>query len=108
MSQLPQIPASKDVKVRGNNNLRCRAIFGNFQVGKNKGSGQLSHEPVYRVIAGRLLCVVTVVAGRCQTFQNLFLCGRPFLGASFRAFTADPNAEKGTPTAQPFDNRSIA
>jgi hypothetical protein len=35
-------------------------------------------------------------------------CGRPFLGASFRAFTASPNAEKGTPTAQPFDNRSIA
>jgi hypothetical protein len=41
-------------------------------------------------------------------FWNLDFCGRPFLGASFRAFTADPNAEKGTPTAQLFDNRSIA
>jgi hypothetical protein len=38
---------------------------------------------------------------------KLDFCGRPFLGVSIRAFTASPNAEKGTPTAQPFDNRSI-
>jgi hypothetical protein len=34
--------------------------------------------------------------------------GVPFYDVSFRAFTASPTVLKGTPTAQPFDNRSIA
>jgi hypothetical protein len=36
------------------------------------------------------------------------IVGVPFSDVSFRAFTASPNVEKGTPTTQPFDNRSIA
>jgi len=36
------------------------------------------------------------------------IVGVPFSDVSFRAFTASPNVEKGTPTDQPFDNRSIA
>jgi len=34
--------------------------------------------------------------------------GVPFYDVSFRAFTASSTVEKGTPTAQHFDNRSIA
>jgi hypothetical protein len=69
-----------------------------------KSSGQPSHEPVHRVVAG--ICC-------SASFQSLlaaanFFCGRPFLGVSFRTFTASSNAEKGTPAAQLFDNRSIA
>jgi hypothetical protein len=75
---------------------------------KNKGSGQPSHEPVHRVLQA-----ISALRrfSRCQPLPNFsesFFCGRPFLGVSFRAFTASPNAEKGTPTAQLFDNRSIA
>ncbi|HUL35191.1 MAG TPA: hypothetical protein VL128_15000 [Candidatus Eisenbacteria bacterium] len=94
--------------MRVKNNLETLGDSGGDQDGKDKGSGQLSHEPVHRDVQASLLCFATVVAGRRQTFQELDLCGRPFLGVSFRAFTADPNAEKGTPTAQLFDNRSIA
>jgi hypothetical protein len=71
---------------------------------QNEGSGQSSHEPV---VSGCPLC-------RCSRYWPLatsrisIFCGRPFLGVSFRDFTADPNAGKGTPTAQLFDNRSIA
>jgi len=74
---------------------------------KNRGSGQPSHVPVYRVIAGE---IALHFFSRCQPLPNFstLSCGRPFLGVSFRAFTASPNAKKGTPTAQPFDNRSIA
>jgi len=36
------------------------------------------------------------------------IVGVPFSDVSFRAFTASPTVEKGTPTAQRFDNRSIA
>jgi len=39
---------------------------------------------------------------------ELFFVGVPFSDVSFRAFTASPTVEKGTPTAQRFDNRSIA
>jgi len=39
---------------------------------------------------------------------KFFFVGVPFSGVSFRAFTASPSAEEGTPTAQRFDNRSIA
>jgi hypothetical protein len=39
---------------------------------------------------------------------KLFFAGVPFYDVSFRAFTASPTIEKGTPTAQQFDNRSIA
>jgi len=42
------------------------------------------------------------------TAAELFIVGVPFSDVSFRAFTASPTVEKGTPTAQPFDNRSIA
>ncbi len=55
--------------------------------------------------------VASCIFSRRQSLANFRIqdfCGRPFLGVSFRAFTASPNAEKGTPTAQPFDNRSIA
>jgi hypothetical protein len=38
----------------------------------------------------------------------VLIVGVPFSDVSFRAFTASPNVEKGTPTTQPFDNRSIA
>jgi hypothetical protein len=48
------------------------------------------------------------VLAAAKLLQIEDFCGRPFLGVSFRAFTASPNAGKGTPTAQPFDNRSIA
>jgi hypothetical protein len=48
------------------------------------------------------------VLAAAKLLQGEDFCGRPFLGVSFRAFTASPNAEKGTPTAQRFDNRSIA
>jgi len=34
--------------------------------------------------------------------------GVPFYDVSFRAFTASPTVEKGTPTIQRFDKRSIA
>ena len=37
-----------------------------------------------------------------------FYVGVPFYDVSFRAFTASPTIEKGTPTDQQFDNRSIA
>jgi len=40
--------------------------------------------------------------------NSLFIVGVPFYDVSFRAFTASPTVEKGTPTAQLFDNRSIA
>jgi hypothetical protein len=48
------------------------------------------------------------VLAAAKLLELEIFCGRPFLGVSFRAFTASPNAEKGTPTAQPFGNRSIA
>ena len=53
---------------------------------------------------------VDVTTLRCSTCWPLqmFFVGAPFYGVSFRAFTVSANAEKGTPTAQLFDNRSIA
>ena len=72
-----------------------------------KSSGQPSHEPVHRVVAGIIALHRFRSLLAAANFRNP-LCGRPFLGVSFRAFTASPNAEKGTPTAQRFDNRSIA
>jgi hypothetical protein len=54
-----------------------------------------------------ITCAVSVVAGCCKLVEILFR-GHPFLGVSFRAFTASSTAKKGTPTAQLFDNRSIA
>jgi hypothetical protein len=39
---------------------------------------------------------------------KLFIVGVPFSDVSFRAFTASPTVEKGTPTAKWLDNRSIA
>jgi hypothetical protein len=107
LRQLPQISAPKNITVSGKNEL------GGEQIGKravqNKGSGRPSHEPVHRVIAG---AIALRRFSRCRPLPNSIqesrVCGRPFLGVSFRAFTASSNAEKGTPTAQPFSNRSIA
>jgi hypothetical protein len=39
---------------------------------------------------------------------KIFIVGVPLYDVSFRAFTACPTVEKGTPTAQSLDNRSIA
>jgi len=49
-----------------------------------------------------LLCTALAAA------KLVVIVGVPFSDVSFRAFTASPNVEKGTPTTQPFDNRSIA
>jgi hypothetical protein len=73
--------------------------------GKNKGSGQLIYLPVQRALAVDGSRFFVYGAGRCQT---LFIVGVPLYDVSFRAFTASPTVEKGTPTSQPFDNRSIA
>jgi len=64
MSQLPQHSASKREKVRGNNKLKN---FGDYLAGKYKGSGQLSHEPVHRVVAGRF---ALRRYGRCWPLPN--------------------------------------
>jgi len=47
---------------------------------------------------------------RCSPLAaaEIYIVGVPFYDVSFRAFTASPTVLKGTPTAQPFDNRSIA
>ena len=82
--------------------------------GKNEGctvrtkkcSGQLILTPVIRAYAVDSSTLRFGQAGRCDTVYDE--CGRPFSDVSFRAFTASPNVEKGTPTVQRFDNRSIA
>jgi len=48
------------------------------------------------------------MVGPTAASQGNKIVGVPFSDVSFRAFTASPNVEKGTPTDQPFDNRSIA
>jgi hypothetical protein len=74
------------------------------ETGQKNGSGQLIREPVIRAFAsyGRRFVVVR------WPLPNSFIVGVPFYDVSFRAFTASPTVLKGTPTAQPFDNRSIA
>ena len=76
--------------------------------GQNKGSGQLIYLPVQRALAVDGSRFLVYGAGRCQTRNSFLFVGVPFSDVSFRAFTASPNVEKGTPTTQPFDNRSIA
>ena len=73
--------------------------------GKNKGSGQLIYLPVQRALAVDGSRSIVYSAGR---FQTRCIVGVPFSDVSFRAFTASPNVEKGTPTTPHFDNRSIA
>ena len=50
----------------------------------------------------------TAVVRLSLAVAKLFFVGVPFSDVSFRAFTASPTVEEGTPTAQRFDNRSIA
>jgi hypothetical protein len=71
---------------------------------KYKGSGQLIQKPMFRAFA----VVPTTLVVTLLAAAELFIVGVPFSDVSFRAFTASPTVEKGTPTAQPFDNRSIA
>jgi hypothetical protein len=73
---------------------------------QNKGSGQLIHQPVMRAFAVDSRRFVLVLLAAAKLF--LVIVGVPFSDVSFRAFTASPTVEKGTPTAQLFDNRSIA
>ncbi len=87
------------------NQLPERILSTGKLVGKNKGSGQLIYLPVQRAMAVDGSRSLIYGAGRCQT---RCIVGVPFYDVSFRAFTASPNVEKGTPTTQPFDNRSIA
>ena len=47
LGQLPQVSAPKNIKVSGKNKLRDEN-----SLGENEGSGQPSHEPVHRVVAG--------------------------------------------------------
>jgi hypothetical protein len=71
---------------------------------KNNGSGQLILNPVFRlftVVPTRFVVILLAAA-------KLVIVGVPFYEVSFRAFTACPTVEKGTPTAQSSDNRSIA
>jgi hypothetical protein len=73
---------------------------------QNKGSGQLIHEPVMRAFAVDSRRFVLFLLAAAKVFS--VIVGVPFSDVSFRAFTASPTVEKGTPTAQLFDNRSIA
>lgn len=75
---------------------------------QNKGSGQLIQKPVMRAFASYTRRSVTVSLTAAELFAKLFIVGVPFYDVSFRAFTASPTVLKGTPTVQPFDNRSIA
>lgn len=70
---------------------------------KNKDSGQLIYLPVTRALAV-VMATLRLVG---WPLPNFFV-GVPFYDVSFRAFTASPTIEKGTPTVQQFDNRSIA
>jgi len=83
---------------------------GNWLVGRFAWSKKAAASQVMSPFTGQLEASIALPRfNRCwplRTFQNF--CGRPFLGVSFRTFTARSNAEKGTPAAQLFDNRSIA
>ena len=102
LSKVPQGSASNDVKVRETKELRKG---GRFKRGKNKCSGQ----PICKPKIGQY-----AVDSSTLRFQSgwplrcLVNVGVPFSDVSFRAFTASPTVEKGTPTIQLFDNRSIA
>jgi hypothetical protein len=61
---------------------------------KNKGSGQPNFMPESPGFFGR--------------HGELAFVGVSFYDVSFRTFTATSTTEKGTPTVQRFDNRSIA
>jgi len=75
-----------------------------YNSSKNKGSGQLMDEPFFRAFAVDSSTLRCSRAGRCQ----IRFVGAPFYGVSACDFHRNRNALKGTPTAQPFDNRSIA
>lgn len=75
---------------------------------QNKGSGQPVQKPVMRAFASYTRRSVIVSLTAAELFAKLFIVGVPFYDVSFRAFTASPTVLKGTPTAQHFDNRSIA
>jgi hypothetical protein len=71
---------------------------------KNNGSGQL----VYCPCRGHSRSTLDASFESLLAAAETFIVGVPYHDASFRAFTASPTVGKGTPTAQRFDNRSIA
>jgi len=103
LSKLPQIPASIHQSLWGFA-AASRLAGGKLQCPKNSGSGQLIQKPVIRAFASLNATLCCRLPAAAQTF----IVGVPFYDVSFRAFTASPTVLKGTPTAQPFDNRSIA
>jgi hypothetical protein len=70
---------------------------------ENKDSGQLIYLPDSRASA-----VDTATLRQVSWPLPKSFVGVPFYDVSFRAFTASSTIEKGTPTVQQFDNRSIA
>jgi hypothetical protein len=72
---------------------------------EKKCSGQLIQKPVNRAFAVDSPTLRFKVELAAANPSNV---GVPFSDVSFRAFTASPTVEKGTPTIQLFDNRSIA
>ncbi len=84
MSKVPQSRAPNGERMRGNNIFRTKKMV------------EVSEHAALRGDRGE------------ETFAGKKNVGVPFSDVSFRAFTASPNVEKGTPTDQPFDNRSIA
>jgi len=101
VSKVPQNRAPNGETVSGINNVeegrepeeKCSGHFAAHRFGL--AAGDLTAQPFE---------VVAVTAAKSAD-KNV---GVPFSDVSFRAFTASPNVEKGTPTGQPFDNRSIA
>jgi hypothetical protein len=71
---------------------------------EKKSSGQLMDEPVVRAFAVDYSTLRCSRAGRCKVFMWAPLSTT----FAFPAWRLNANALKGTPTAQIFDNRSIA
>jgi len=107
LSQLPQDSAPDGGRVRRKSTLEDPV---NCLREDSRRQKKAAASQVMSPFTGQLEASIALPRfNRCwplRTFQNF--CGRPFLGVSFRTFTARSNAEKGTPAAQLFDNRSIA
>ena len=103
LSQLPQICAPNHLNLWGMNS-RNRLATSLKTWAPKKSSGQLMDEPVMRAFAVDYSTLRYSRAGRCK----VILWAPLSTTFPFQACRMNANALKGTPTAQLFDNRSIA
>jgi hypothetical protein len=104
MSQVPQKTAPNNLRMWGKSNFECYLLTGEQKMQEQKQWQRPAQIlPVVRAFASDYS---TLPFSSCWPLPN-FLWASLFPTYPYRALTASPTVEKGTPPAQLFGNRSV-